>query len=159
MPELKVLLLLMVANGTPVIAHKFFGNRLGFPLDAGARFIDGRPLFGPTKTIMGLLLAIAATTLCAPLFGYSWRIGVMLGGAAMLGDLLSSFTKRRLGLAPSSRAMGLDQIPESLLPLLACKSPLGLSWQSIAIVMTVFFGGQLLLSLLLYKMRIRKRPY
>ena len=31
---------------------------------------------------------------------------------AMLGDLLSSFWKRRVGLAPSWQAIGLDQIPE-----------------------------------------------
>jgi hypothetical protein len=37
------------------------------------------------------------------------------------GAPLSSFIKRRLALVPSSQAIGLDQIPESLFPLLACR--------------------------------------
>jgi hypothetical protein len=39
---------------------------------------------------------------------------------AMLGDLFSGFVKRRLGMGPSDKALGLDYVPESLLPLLAC---------------------------------------
>ena len=31
----------------------------------------------------------------------------------MLGDLLSSFIKRRIGIAPQGRAAGLDQLPEA----------------------------------------------
>ena len=37
----------------------------------------------------------------------------MAATMAMVGDLLSSFVKRRLKFQPSSRATGLDQIPES----------------------------------------------
>src|SRR6478736_778738 len=40
---------------------------------------------------------------------------------AMAGDLFSSFVKRRLHLASSSMAIGLDHIPESLFPLLASR--------------------------------------
>ncbi|HEC16400.1 MAG TPA: CDP-archaeol synthase [Sedimenticola sp.] len=149
----------MIANGTPVIARKLFGSRFGFPLDGGVKFMDGRPLLGSSKTLRGLLLAVVAATLTAPLFGYCWGIGAMIGGAAMLGDLLSSFIKRRLGLAPSSMALGLDQIPESLLPLLVCKVPLGLGWLSIAMVTMAFFVCELLFSFVLYRLHIRRRPY
>ena len=37
------------------------------------------------------------------------------------GDLFSSFVKRRLDLASSSMAIGLDHIPESFFPLLASR--------------------------------------
>ena len=47
--------------------------------------------------------------------GLPATVGTPLGGGAMLGDALSSFIKRRMGAAPSSRATGLDQIPEALL--------------------------------------------
>jgi len=40
----------------------------------------------------------------------------------MLGDAVASFIKRRFGTAPSSRATGLDPIPEALLTLLAMKA-------------------------------------
>jgi CDP-2,3-bis-(O-geranylgeranyl)-sn-glycerol synthase len=77
----------------------------------------------------------------------------------MAGDLVSSFVKRRLDLAPSSRATGLDQIPESLFPLLACRAALALSVLDIAIGVATFFVGEVVLSLLLYKAHIRDRPY
>jgi hypothetical protein len=84
---------------------------------------------------------------------------VVVGIAAMAGDLVSSFVKRRLNLAPSSRATGLDQIPESLFPLLACRGALALSVLDIATGVAVFFAGEVVLSLLLYEAHIRDRPY
>jgi hypothetical protein len=156
---LELLVLLALANGTPVIAKKLLGNRLAWPLDGGARFVDGRPLFGPSKTIRGLLLAIIVTTGGAALFGLGWRIGLLVAALAMAGDLLSSFVKRRLARPPSTRALGLDQIPESLLPLLACKGPLLLSAADILAGVVLFFVGELLLSRLLYKAHIRDQPY
>ena len=76
-----------------------------------------------------------------------------------LGDLLSSFIKRRLKLRPSSMALGLDQVPESLLPLLLLKEPLGLTWPGILRTVVLFFVLELVLSRLLFWLRIRKTPY
>ena len=42
----------------------------------------------------------------------------ILAAASMAGDLLASFLKRRFGLKVHAQAIGLDQIPEALLPLL-----------------------------------------
>jgi CDP-2,3-bis-(O-geranylgeranyl)-sn-glycerol synthase len=77
----------------------------------------------------------------------------------MAGDLFSSFVKRRLNLAASSRATGLDQIPESLFPLLVCRGALSLSLLDIAIGVAIFFAGEVMLSVLLYRAHIRDRPY
>jgi CDP-2,3-bis-(O-geranylgeranyl)-sn-glycerol synthase len=77
----------------------------------------------------------------------------------MASDLLSSFAKRRLGLPPSSQAIGLDQIPESLFPLIAARLLLPLGALDIAIATMLFFAGELLLSRLLYKWHVRDRPY
>jgi hypothetical protein len=77
----------------------------------------------------------------------------------MAGDLFSSFCKRRLGLPSSSRASGLDQIPESLLPLLACRDLLGLTAADIAVCVVMFVAGEVVLSRLLYAFRLRDRPY
>ncbi len=49
----------------------------------------------------------------------------------MLGDLSSSFVKRRLRLKLHAQVFGLDQIPEALLPLLLVQDHLGLSWLDI----------------------------
>jgi CDP-2,3-bis-(O-geranylgeranyl)-sn-glycerol synthase len=114
---------------------------------------------GKSKTLRGLLVSVLSSALAAPLFGLDWRTGVVVGSAAMAGDLFSSLVKRRLNLAPSSRATGLDQIPESLFPLLACRGALSLSVLDITIGVAVFFAGEVVISLLLYKVHIRDRPY
>jgi hypothetical protein len=155
----QLVLLLAVANGAPVIATKIFGQRFSWPLDDGGDFVDGKPLFGKSKTVRGIVVSILASALAAPLLGLGWKIGIAVGSAAMAGDLVSSFVKRRLTLAPSSRATGLDQIPESLFPLLACRSALSLSVLDIAMGVALFFAGEAVLSLLLYKVHIRDRPY
>ena len=156
---LKLLILLAVANGAPVVAKRLFGNRLSYALDGGARFIDGRALFGTSKTVRGLLLSIGATIVASPLFGLDFTTGFLVGLGAMAGDLLSSFTKRRLGMKPSSKATGLDQIPESLLPALMCWKHLSLSFIDVIALVGAFFVGEILLSLLLFKAHIRDRPY
>ena len=81
------------------------------------------------------------------------------GAMAMLGDLFSSFVKRRLNLSPGSRATGLDQIPESLFPLLACRNLLSLTIADIGVCVAIFFVGEVLLSRLLFAVRLRDRPY
>ena len=102
---LQLLILLAVANGTPVIAKLLLGDKFAASLDGGAPFGDGRPWFGPSKTIRGFVLAVLATTCAAALLGLGWKMGVLVGTMAMAGDLLSSFVKRRLGLVPSSQAL------------------------------------------------------
>src|SRR5262245_26817781 len=129
----KLLLLLVIANGAPVIGKRLFGARNAYPLDQGLRLSDGQPLLGASKTLRGLVLSLLATTLAAPLLGIDARIGALISATAMAGDLLSSFTKRRLCLPSSAMCIGLDQIPESLLPALAASSALGLSLADIAL--------------------------
>ncbi len=155
----EILMLLGVANGTPIFATRLCGGRLNAPLDGGLKFPDGRPLFGPSKTVRGLVLSVACTTLAAPLLGFEWISGAGLASASMFGDLLSSFIKRRLGLRAHSQAPGLDQIPESLLPLLVLRQHLGLGYGDIAVIAAAFIVLELVLSRLLFRLHIRDRPY
>jgi CDP-2,3-bis-(O-geranylgeranyl)-sn-glycerol synthase len=67
--------------------------------------------------------------------------------------------KRRLNFPPSSQAMGLDQVPESLLPLLACRDMLSLSYFDIFVAVWLFFVGELAMSRILYMLRLRDQPY
>ena len=158
-PILQLLVLLMLANGTPVVAKKILGEQFAYPLDCGVVFIDGRPLFGHSKTIRGIVLAVLVTTAGAPLIDLDWTIGFVVGGLAMVGDLASSFLKRRIALPPSSRASGLDQVPEALLPLLACRDLLSLTMADIGVTAALFVIGEVLLSRVLYAVRLRDRPY
>lgn len=154
-----LLIMLVVANGAPIVACNLFGERFGRALDGGRRWFDGRPLLGHSKTLRGILSALLVTALVAPLLGHAARLGLGVGALAMTGDLLSSFLKRRLALEPSSMALGLDQIPESLLPAVALHGAFGLGWGDVVVVSGAFLLLSVLLSALLYAVGVRKQPY
>jgi hypothetical protein len=155
----QLLVLLTSANGAPLLAKKVFGTALAFPLDNGVTLADGLPVFGPSKTIRGVGLSIAVTTLGAPWAGLSPAAGLLVSAVAMIGDLLSSFIKRRMKLAPGGMALGLDQIPESLLPAIAARLALPVTMLDAAIVAGLFFIGELAASRALFALNIRDRPY
>jgi CDP-2,3-bis-(O-geranylgeranyl)-sn-glycerol synthase len=159
MSNLSLLLLLLVANGSPILARHALRHRLAAPIDGGRTLSDGRRLFGAGKTWRGVVTAIVATALAATLLGPSWSIGAMVGLLAMLGDLASSFVKRRLGVRAGGPAPGLDHLPESLLPLLACQPLLGLSWVEVVLLSLAFMATDLVLSRLFYHLGVREHPY
>lgn len=156
---LEALLLLLFANGTPVVAGKFLRNRGDWPLDFHYIAIDGKPLLGKSKTIRGILLAVIATMLMAEFLGLGWRLGMSIGSLSMAGDLFSSFIKRRLGIPSSGQAQGLDQVPEALLPLAVCITPLGLQWHEVLILVGVFWVLEALLSRMFLSLNIRKHSW
>ncbi|WP_305909798.1 CDP-archaeol synthase [Methylomarinum sp. Ch1-1] len=155
----KTFLLLAIANGAPVLARKLFGSSFGWPVDFGIAFFDKRPLFGHSKTWRGLFASVLMTMLLAPLVNIEMFYGASLSVMAMLGDLLASFCKRRLGYRESSRCRMLDTIPEALLPLLVLHQPLELSMLDVMLCVLLFFGLEIFLSPMLYRLHIRKRPY
>jgi len=67
--------------------------------------------------------------------------------------------KRRMNLPAGGRATGLDQLPESLFPLLACRGALRLTAFDIVSAVALFFVGEVLLSRLLYRFHLREHPY
>lgn len=154
-----LLILLIAANGAPIAARQLLGGRDGRPLDGGHLFADGRPWLGPSKTWRGLLAGLAAPLLLTPLAGLDWATGLLIGAGAMAGDLLASFLKRRLGIAPSGMAPGLDQVPESLLPLWLASGRLGLNWMDLVVLTLLFVVLELALSRLAYRLHIRKHPW
>ena len=156
---IKILFLLLLANGTPVIAKKLLGSRLAYPLDAGKKYFDGLPLFGASKTYRGIISSVLVTSAGATLIGYSIQTGILFALASLSGDLASSFIKRRLGRPPSSRMLGLDQLPESIFPLIFFWQPLGLNMPIAVTVVIIFFAGEIILSRILYRLNIREHPY
>lgn len=159
MNSFECLFLLLVANGAPIVVWNLLGDRCNRPLDGGRCFFDGRPWFGPTKTLRGIAAAVLVTAAAALVLDESAVLGALFGAWAMAGDLLSSFIKRRLGLTSSGMALGLDQIPESLLPLWALHAELDLGASSIAALVAAFVALELVLSRLLFRLRLRTTPY
>jgi CDP-2,3-bis-(O-geranylgeranyl)-sn-glycerol synthase len=155
----QALVLLIAANGAPVIASKVLGNRLTRPIDNGLTLSDGYRLFGNSKTWRGLFSAVFLTTVMAILWGLEPLTGLLFGALTMTGDLLTSFIKRRRGNVESSRARGLDAVPESLLPLCLLKDSLALNLIDIILIVGLFFLIEEFVSPVLYRLRIRNQPY
>ncbi len=156
---LQLLVLILVANGAPILAYKLLPNVGACPVDLGTRFFDGRPLLGESKTIRGLISSFVCTVILAPILGLNISIGIVISAGAMVGDLLSSFAKRRLGLQASDRALVLDQVPESLIPILFVYEYVDLSIIDTIILVSAFVVLELVLSPILFRLNIRRRPY
>lgn len=146
---MQLLVLLIVANGAPVLARLLLRQKLAWPLDLGRNFTDGRRLLGPGKTFRGVVAALLATSLFAILLGLPFLVGVLVGFGAMVGDALSSFIKRRVGVAPHTSLLGVDQIPESLLPLILIQPILDADDLTLLGILLAFCIAELVLSWLL----------
>jgi CDP-2,3-bis-(O-geranylgeranyl)-sn-glycerol synthase len=115
------------ANMAPVLCkgHLQFLNR---PVDGGIEY-NGQPLFGEHKTWRGLIVATFAggvfflfqywlamvfpsTRFWMPIDILSLPLwfGMGMGLAAILGDLVKSFFKRRVGVVPGATWFPFDQI-------------------------------------------------
>lgn len=156
---LQLLSLIIIANGAPVLARALLNDGFNTAVDFGMKLPDNRRLFGVSKTWRGILSAIVTTAAAAWLMGYSPETGVSVAIYAVLGDLVSSFLKRRMAMAPSSMAPLLDQIPESLFPSYMMMGAFNLDISSVILLVLIFVIIELALSHVLYKWGIRKRPY
>ncbi|TDT40140.1 CDP-2,3-bis-(O-geranylgeranyl)-sn-glycerol synthase [Halospina denitrificans] len=155
---LDLVVLLIVANGAPMVLSTLLGHR-GYPVDCGWTLWDGRRLFGRSKSWRGLAISVAATGLIAWLMGLGAVFGGVFAAFAMLGDLASSFTKRRLGLVAGDRARGLDQLPEGLLPAIPAWWMLDAPWWVLLLAALIFSVLNIWGSPLLYRWGLRRRPH
>jgi CDP-2,3-bis-(O-geranylgeranyl)-sn-glycerol synthase len=159
MLSLQLLALLGVANGIPILATKLLQDRFRLPLDCGLILPDSEPLFGASKTFRGVVLSVLCTSGAAVLLHLDWSTGATIAAMSMLGDLFSSFIKRRVHLQPHAQVFGLDQIPEALLPLLVIKAQFNLTGLHITGLVLAFIVLEVVLSRILFRLKIRDRPY
>ncbi len=157
--SLELFVMLVLANGAPVVAARVFGRCWSAPVDGGRLWRDGRPLLGNSKTWRGVVSGTLACGLFALIIGMGLLFGLVFGLLGLIGDMISSFIKRRAGLASSARAMGLDQIPEALLPMILAWYWLELSWLVVAGVVVFFTVSNIVLSPLLFRLGIRHQPH
>jgi CDP-2,3-bis-(O-geranylgeranyl)-sn-glycerol synthase len=156
---LELFVMLVLANGTPVVAAALLKKRWSAPVDGGRLWSDGRPVFGDSKTWRGVVSGALACALFALLTGLGFVFGLLFGLFALAGDMLSSFIKRRRGMASSARAVGLDQIPEALLPMLLAMWWLPVSLWMLLVVVAFFTLANIVGSPLLYRLGIRRQPH
>jgi CDP-diglyceride synthetase len=153
------LALIGAANYAPILIKKLLGRTLNRPIDGGLVLSDGHPFLGSSKTWRGLAGAVLASTCASIIVGLEWKVGALVGAVAMVGDCLSSFAKRRLGVKPGEMFIGLDQVPESLLPALICHLYLPLNAVDVAVVLLLFIAAQIVFSRILFTLGLRDRPY
>lgn len=151
--------MLVLANGMPVVAAGLLKNRWSAPVDGGRSWSDGRPVFGESKTWRGVVSGALSCALFAWFTGLGFGFGFLFGLLGLAGDMLSSFIKRRQGMASSARAVGLDQIPEALLPMLLAMWWLPVSLWVVVIVVVLFTLSNIYGSPLLYRLGIRRQPH
>jgi predicted CDP-diglyceride synthetase/phosphatidate cytidylyltransferase len=159
-PELlPLLLLIIIANGAPILIQWLLNDSFNLAVDFAQKLPDNNQLFGPSKTWRGILAALLATTAAAWLLNHSPETGLLVAIYAIVGDLCSSFIKRRLSMKPGSMAPLLDQVPESLFPAFMLKEVFNLDISAVILLVLIFIIIELLLSHILYKYGVRKKPY
>jgi hypothetical protein len=156
---LQLLLLIIIANGAPILARLLLNDSFDLAVDFNQVLPDNRPIFGASKTWRGVFAALVATAAAAWLLGYPPETGALVATYAVLGDLCSSFIKRRLSMSPSSMAPLLDQLPESLFPAFMMMQVFNLDIQAVILLVLTFVITELGLSHILYRWGVRRRPY
>jgi len=154
-----VLIVLGAANGAPILAARILDERFARPVDGGRLAADGSPWLGPSKTWRGIGSAYLLAMPIALYLGFSLFTAFSLAGLSMCGDLASSFIKRRRGMLSSSRAIGLDQVPEAGLPILFLWTKADITVMEGVVIVMLFIAAEVLLSKVLFYLHIRKRPY
>ena len=167
-PLLLILLFLLppyFANAVPVV----FGG--GPKIDFGYNFIDGRRIFGDGKTWRGFISGV----LIGSIVGYleylvvgewSWfLIGVLTSLGAMMGDLIGSFIKRRLGYSRGHPSLFMDQLLFIIIaylvsyPLLVSNFPDLLRIEWILFVLMVTYFMHRFMNLVANKFGLKKVPW
>jgi len=151
------------ANGAPVL----FGG--GRPIDGGKKFLDGKPIFGPHKTIRGFASGLIIGTFVGwvqEAYGLSvglpqgnMILGFALSLGALMGDLLGSFIKRRMNLEPGKHLPLSDQLDfvlTALLFSLPIKPP---SIMDALIIVVLTVPIHFLVNIMAYILRLKKTPW
>ncbi len=145
---LKVVVFLLWVNGLPSFFGVLLRDSFHYPVDGNRLWSDGRPLFGRNKTVRGIAASVAGGIAVFPILGQAWWVAGLAALLAMAGDLLSSFIKRRADFFSGKNIVILDQIFESLFPLLFLKLFIGFEGVEMFIILTLFISTAYLSSCL-----------
>ncbi len=146
-----------IANGTPVI----FGG--GKPLDMGKK-LGGKPIFGKHKTLRGTLSGVIGGFIISVLelafFNQALAIGFALTIGAIVGDLIGSFIKRRIGVREGVSVAILDQYSFFVVALILA-FPFGGLPNVVGLVVLIVLTGLLHrgTNVLAHKAKIKQVPW
>ena len=161
-----------IANMMPVLVKDI--RFLRIPIDFGIK-IKGKEIFGQNKTwrgfffgIIGSIVVVYAIAYAGPkdylVLDYSQinlvLFGALLGAGALLGDLIESFAKRRLGIAPGKPLWIFDQI-DWILGAVIAFALMTNSFDFVLMVFSVVFFGLLhpLINYVGYLLKIKENKF
>lgn len=146
--------------------------------DFGRKFIDGKPLFGPGKTLEGFIFGpvIAAVIATVMMLAYPylpWELaenpiapapmtpvlGILLGLGAMVGDSAGSFLKRRMNMKRGQAAPLIDQLDFLFGAFLFASLLVGIEISWVIIMAIVTPGIHLLASFLGFSLKLKREPW
>lgn len=82
-------------------------------------------------------------------------IGLLLGAGAIGGDILKSFFKRRMKIAPGGRWIPADQLDFGIGALILISPLAHLSWTDVAAILAITFAGDILINHVAFRLHIR----
>lgn len=160
-----------IANSTAAL----FGGRT--PLDLGRKFSDGRRIFGDGKTFQGLAAGIAFGTIAGNVQGYLiganvvagymagadvlryTLAGFLLAAGALLGDLASSFAKRRLGMRRGAPFFPVDQLDFVIGSIALASVIYAPPLARVAILLVLTPAIHLVFNFLAHRLRVKHEPW
>ncbi len=165
-----------IANPSAVVT----GGR--FVIDGG-KSLNGKRILGDHKTWSGFLGGIFAGSLIGLIMNYAFlflnvkelvfsnsfvlalSMVVVLSLSSMLGDLLGSFVKRRLGRKPGAESLFLDQYPFALLALVVfyaffwSEAITMFPWEGVIAILVVTPLIHRAVNIVGYKLKMKDVPY
>lgn len=142
------------ANMAPVLGRFFPMN---FPLDFNRNYA-GQRVLGNHKTVVGTLLGLLAAFTIGYIQQETGR-AMLLGSGALLGDVVKSFVKRRLGIKPGKSFIPWDQIDFTIGALAMASLVYFPGWMESGMIITLSMLGHIGVNHLSFYAGIRKEKW
>jgi len=161
------------ANMAPIIVKKI--DLLVFPIDFN-RKLGSKPVFGKNKTFRGFVFGLIFAVIIAYLqfllhdaglfrsisfFDYqNWMLfGFLMGFGTLAGDLVKSFFKRRLGIAPGAKFVPFDQTDFVIGAFIFIMPVFSLTLKIAAVSLALSFVLHIIVNHLAFYMKIRNEKW
>lgn len=155
-----------IANATPpVFARIRRIHKYHRPVDGGKK-LKGKEIFGEGKTWLGLISGVLAGTA----FGFlqsltnvqpmmTLKLALALSLGALIGDMVGSFIKRRLGFGRGKAVPLLDQLDFLLGAFILSSLVVGINFSYLIILLVITPIVHLGANIIGYKLKIKKVPW
>lgn len=153
---------LYVSNASPIVLH---GK---IPLDLNIKLKNNR-LLGDGKSILGTLVGIIAGTLAGIIYFFVSPVGIIipnyfllpffLSFGGVLGDIIESFFKRRIGLKRGEQWLVFDQVDFVVSGLILSSIIRLPEIELVIFILLITFFAHRFSNWFAYKLKLKKVPW